>query len=70
VLTGDHLDLLREVFADVCADFGARQVRCNGEDDHVHLLATYSSARPDDRANHALNSEACARWIRVTCGGT
>jgi putative transposase len=41
VLTGDHLDLLREVFTDVCADFGARLVQCNGEDDHVHLLVTY-----------------------------
>jgi putative transposase len=41
VLTGDHLDLLCEVFTDVCADFGARLVQCNGEDDHVHLLVTY-----------------------------
>ena len=41
VLTGDHLDLLREVFTDVCADFGARLVQCNGEDDYVHLLVTY-----------------------------
>jgi putative transposase len=38
---GDHLDLLREVFTDVCADFAARPVQCNGEDDHVHLRVTY-----------------------------
>jgi putative transposase len=41
VLTGDHLDLLCEVFTDVCADFGARLVQCSGEDDHVHLLVIY-----------------------------
>jgi putative transposase len=41
VPTGDHLDPLCEVFTDVCADFGARLVACNGRDDHVHLLVTY-----------------------------
>jgi putative transposase len=41
VLTDDHLDLLREIFADVCADFGADLVEFNGEDDHVHLLVAY-----------------------------
>ena len=25
----------------MCADFGARLVECNGEDDHVHLLVSY-----------------------------
>lgn len=41
VLTGEHHDLLREVFAKVCADFGAHLVECHGEDDHVHLLVEY-----------------------------
>jgi putative transposase len=41
VLTGAHLDLLGAVFTDVCADFGARLVEFNGEDDHVHLLVAY-----------------------------
>jgi putative transposase len=41
VLTGKHLDTLREVFASVCADFGAELVELDGEDDHVHLLVAY-----------------------------
>jgi putative transposase len=41
VLTGEHLDTLREVFASVCADFGATLVELDGEDDHVHLLVAY-----------------------------
>jgi len=38
VLPGKHLGTLREVFASVCADFGAELVELDGEDDHVHLL--------------------------------
>jgi putative transposase len=41
VLTGEHLDTLREVFASVCADFDAELVGMHGEDDHVHLLVAY-----------------------------
>ena len=41
VLTGEHLDALREVFARVCADFGAELIEMDGEDDHVHLLVAY-----------------------------
>jgi REP-associated tyrosine transposase len=41
VLTSEHLDTLREVFAGVCADFGAELVELDGEDDHVHLLVAY-----------------------------
>jgi putative transposase len=41
VLTGEHLDALRDVFANVCTDFGADLVEMDGEDDHVHLLVAY-----------------------------
>jgi putative transposase len=41
VLTSEHLDTLREVFTSVCADFGAKLVELDGQDDHVHLLVTY-----------------------------
>jgi putative transposase len=41
VLTGQHLGTLGEVFASVCADFGAELVEMDGEDDHVHLLVAY-----------------------------
>jgi putative transposase len=41
VLTDEHLDTLREVFASVCADFDAELVEMHGEDDHVHLLVAY-----------------------------
>jgi putative transposase len=32
---------LRAIFANVCKDFEAALVECNGEDDHVHLLVEY-----------------------------
>jgi putative transposase len=35
VLTGEHLGTLGEVFASVCADFGAELVELDGEDDPV-----------------------------------
>ena len=41
VLTGEHLDALRDVFTGVCADFGATPVELDGQDDHVHLLIAY-----------------------------
>jgi putative transposase len=41
VLTGEHLATLREVFANVCADFGADLVELDGQDNHVHLLVAY-----------------------------
>jgi putative transposase len=41
VLTGKHLDTLREVFTNVCADFGADLVELDGQDNHVHLLVAY-----------------------------
>jgi putative transposase len=41
VLTGEHLDTLRDVFTSVCADFGATLVELDGQDDHVHLLVAY-----------------------------
>ena len=41
VLREEHHAALREVFAAVCADFGARLVEAGGEDDHVHLVVEY-----------------------------
>jgi len=41
VFDSTHLDLLAEVFAAVCTDFGATLTQCNGEDDYVHLLIEY-----------------------------
>jgi putative transposase len=38
VLTGQHLGTLGEVFASVCADFGAELVELDAEDDPVHLV--------------------------------
>jgi len=40
-LDDDALSRLRDTFAAVSADFGARLVECDGEADHVHLLVEY-----------------------------
>jgi putative transposase len=37
----EHIEHLARTFRQVCADFDAILVECNGEDDHVHLLIEY-----------------------------
>ena len=41
VFTKAVLNDLREIFSDVCTDFEAELVECDGEDDHVYLLVNY-----------------------------
>lgn len=41
MLRSEHLDLLEDVFANVCSDFGATLVESNGQDDHVHPPIEY-----------------------------
>ena len=37
----DAIERLRGIFTALCADFEARLVEMDGEDDHVHLLVEY-----------------------------
>jgi putative transposase len=46
VLTADMTGYLAGVPAKACQDFGAVLAECNGEDDHVHLLAEYPPKVP------------------------
>jgi putative transposase len=41
VFDGAAIEVLRGIFADVCAKFEAELRACDGEDDHVHLLVEY-----------------------------
>lgn len=41
VLDGDAIQRLHGIFAKVCADFEAKLIEMDGEDDHVHLLVEY-----------------------------
>lgn len=41
IFTAQALLVLRDIFAEVCADFEGRLVELDGEDDHVHLLVEY-----------------------------
>lgn len=61
VLRAHHLDLLGEVFAKVCSDFGAVLVECNGEDDHVHLLIEYPPTVPVSRLVNSLKGVSSRR---------
>jgi putative transposase len=45
-LNSEHIRYLTEVFRNVCGDFGATLVECNGEDDHMHLLIEYPPKVP------------------------
>lgn len=41
VFDTNALEVLRGIFSEVCADFEAKLVEMDGEDDHVHLLVEY-----------------------------
>lgn len=41
VFSPEHYVSMGEIFAKVCADFGAELVETDGEKDHVHLLVNY-----------------------------
>jgi putative transposase len=41
VFDAQAIDVLRDIFADVCSDAHATLVEMEGEDDHVHLLVEY-----------------------------
>ncbi|HXG36303.1 MAG TPA: IS200/IS605 family transposase [Dehalococcoidia bacterium] len=53
VFDGDATQRLRAIFAKVCADFEARLIEMDGEDDHVHLLVEYP---PKVAVSHLVNS--------------
>lgn len=40
--TKEILNFMEEIFREVCIDFKAELKEFNGEEDHVHLLVTYS----------------------------
>ena len=61
VLTGEHHDFLRELFAKVCANFGADLIECNGEDDHVHLLVEYPPQVAVSKLVNSLNGVSSRR---------
>jgi putative transposase len=41
VFDEDAVERLGSIFGKVCADFDARLIKMDGEDDHVHLLVEY-----------------------------
>ncbi|MGI5289691.1 IS200/IS605 family transposase [Nonomuraea polychroma] len=41
VFTGTHLTRMEEIMRSVCADFETRLTEFNGENNHVHLLASH-----------------------------
>jgi putative transposase len=61
VLRPEHLDLLDDVFAKVCADFGATLAECNGDDDHVHLLVEYPPTVAISRLVNSLKGVSSRR---------
>jgi putative transposase len=61
VLTGEHLDALREVFARVGADVGAELVEGDGEDDHVQLLVASPAAGRGRPAGELLKGVSARR---------
>jgi len=41
VFDRNAIDRLRNIFANVCADFEAQLIEMDGKDDHIHLLLEY-----------------------------
>jgi len=61
VLTGEHLDALGEVFARVCAGFGAELVELDGADDRLHLLVADPPQVAVARLVNSLDSVSARR---------
>ena len=64
MLNAKHHDLLRQVFGEVCEDFGARLVAGDGDDD-VHLLIEYPPTVQLSRLVNALKGVS-SRMLRKT----
>jgi len=66
VISGRVLNDLRKIFANVCQDFEAQMVECNGEGDHIHLLINY---HPKVSISSIVNSlkGVSSRLIRKMC---
>jgi putative transposase len=68
VLTGEHICYLNDVFGKVCGGLSAVLAECNGEDDHVHLLAGYTPKVPVAALVNSLKvcpRVSCAQWHRI-----
>ena len=65
VFSTEVFDDMRDVFAGVCADFGAELVEMDGEDDHVHLLVNYPPAIPLTKLVNSLKGVSSRRLRRM-----
>lgn len=54
IFSPSHYDTMREVFSNVCADFGAELIETDGEKDHVHLLVNYPPTVPVSKLVNSL----------------
>lgn len=61
VLTNDMLNLCESVMRDICADFTAKLVEFNGEDDHVHVLIEYPPTVQISRLVNSLKGVSARR---------
>lgn len=62
-----HYVSMGEIFAKVCADFGAVLVETDGEKDHVHLLVNYPPTVSVSKLVNSLKGVS-SRLLRKTPG--
>jgi len=78
-VTRDRRDALSEpaigdlchIFGNVCRDFEAELMECNGEDDHVHLLIAYPpqlALLELVNSLKAISSQLLREWRPEVCG--
>jgi putative transposase len=53
VFTKQHLDLMKNIFTEICIDFNSELIEFDGEIDHVHLLINYP---PQIQLSKLINS--------------
>lgn len=63
VFTEHVLSDLRLIFSNICNDFEAQLVECDGEGDHVHLLVKYPPKVPVSKLVNSLKGVS-SRLIR------
>ena len=61
VFTAAHLDRMKQVMQDVCADFGCDLAEFNGETNHVHLLVNFPTTVAISRVVNSLKGVSSRR---------
>ena len=56
IFSKEHIQCLKNIFREVCQDFQADLIECQGEQDHIHLLINYPNKVAISKLVNSLKS--------------